>query len=200
MWVYIVLVSPLSIRKCKENNTTIKRSSRRRRNSTLRLKKLRRKRWVLQYHNTSYIVLKLCRPCALFVMWLNLSSLLYIMWLRPCALFVSTVHMIVYWSQVMSPVWSNQTTVETNSPFAISNTVPITTDTLLFNALKLDIKETNWTIFCFCFQVVVEAKELWFQFDGSSTLPTMPTIPTATETTALNKWHMDKSLAKHLPT
>ena len=82
----------------------------------------------------------------------------------------------------------------------MSTTVPITTDTLLSNVPKLDIKGTNWAICVFCFQVAVEAKELWSHFDGSSSPPTISATPTATETTALNKWRKDESLAKHLLT
>ena len=82
----------------------------------------------------------------------------------------------------------------------MSTTVPITTDTLPSNVPKLDVKGTNWAIFVFCFQVAVEAKELWSHFDGSSSPPTVSATPTAMETTALNKWRKDESLAKHLLT
>ena len=82
----------------------------------------------------------------------------------------------------------------------MSTTVPITTDTLLSNVPKLDVKGTNWAIFVFRFQVTVEVKELWSHFDGSSSPPTISATPMATETTALNKWRKDESLAKHLLT
>ena len=82
----------------------------------------------------------------------------------------------------------------------MSTTVPITTDTLPSNVPKLDVKGTNWAIFTFHFQVTIEAKELWSHFNGTSTPPTIPATLMAAETTALNKWQKDESLAKHLLT
>ncbi|KAG2758123.1 hypothetical protein P692DRAFT_20867022 [Suillus brevipes Sb2] len=80
----------------------------------------------------------------------------------------------------------------------MSTAVPVTTYTLPSNVPKLDIKGTNWAIFSLCFQVAVEAKELWKYFDGSCPRPTSPV--TATETTALEKWKKNENLTKHLLT
>ncbi|KAF9236108.1 hypothetical protein BU15DRAFT_77310 [Melanogaster broomeanus] len=56
------------------------------------------------------------------------------------------------------------------------SSVPVTTDTLPSNVPKLDVKGTNWAIFAFRFQVAVEAKDLWKQFDGSSPQPSPPAL------------------------
>ncbi|KIK36290.1 hypothetical protein CY34DRAFT_33746, partial [Suillus luteus UH-Slu-Lm8-n1] len=53
----------------------------------------------------------------------------------------------------------------------MSTAVPVTTDTLPSNVPKLDLKGTNWAIFSLRFQVAVEAKDLWKQFDGSNPKP-----------------------------
>jgi hypothetical protein len=85
--------------------------------------------------------------------------------------------------------------------------VPVTTDTLPTNVPKLDIKGTNWAIFSLCFQVAVEAKELWKQFDGINPKPTgLPTSSGGTMTisppdpVALAQWQKTKNLTKHLLT
>ena len=82
----------------------------------------------------------------------------------------------------------------------MSTAVPITTNTLLSNIPKLDVKGMNWAIFSFHFQVAVKAKELWSHFNGTSTSPAVSVTPMAAETTVSNKWRKDESLAKHLLT
>jgi hypothetical protein len=80
-------------------------------------------------------------------------------------------------------------------------------DTLPTNVPKLDIKGTNWVIFSLCFQVAVEAKELWKQFDGTNPKPTgLPTSSGGTMTISppdpvtLAQWQKTENLAKHLLT
>ena len=76
--------------------------------------------------------------------------------------------------------------------------VPVTTDILLSNVPKLNIKGTNWAIFAFCFQVAIEAKDLWGHLDGSTTCPKYPDPMSADQKTEVNKWVKDKRMAKHL--
>ncbi|OJA11388.1 hypothetical protein AZE42_13744 [Rhizopogon vesiculosus] len=88
------------------------------------------------------------------------------------------------------------------------STVPITTDTLPSNVPKLDIKGANWAIFSLRFQIAVEAKELWKQFDGTTPRPVgvASTAPDGTVTIsppdpdALAQWLKSEGLAKHLLT
>ncbi|KAF8834454.1 hypothetical protein BDN67DRAFT_871085, partial [Paxillus ammoniavirescens] len=84
----------------------------------------------------------------------------------------------------------------------MSITVPITTDSLLSNVPKLNVKGTNWVIFTFCFQVAIEAKDLWKQFDGLISQPvaatTSPLMEAETAANAL--WHKHESQAKNLLT
>ncbi|KAF8550558.1 hypothetical protein OG21DRAFT_1487670 [Imleria badia] len=70
----------------------------------------------------------------------------------------------------------------------MSSVIPITTDTLLNNIPKLDVKGMSWTIFVFWFLFAVKAKELWGHFDGTATHPPVanPQAPTNEETTAIN--------------
>jgi len=89
----------------------------------------------------------------------------------------------------------------------MSTMVPVTMDTLPTNVPKLDIKGTNWAIFSLCFQVAVEAKELWKQFDGTNPKPTgLPMTSGGTTTVsppdpvALAQWQKTENLAKHLLT
>ncbi|OAX31639.1 hypothetical protein K503DRAFT_671825, partial [Rhizopogon vinicolor AM-OR11-026] len=90
----------------------------------------------------------------------------------------------------------------------MSTTVPVTTDTLPSNVPKLDIKGTNWAIFSLRFQIAVEAKELWKQFDGTNPCP-VGASTTATDGTVvvsppdadeLAQWQKSENLAKHLLT
>ena len=90
----------------------------------------------------------------------------------------------------------------------MSTAIPITTDTLLGNVPKLDIKGVNWTIFSLRFWTAVEAKELWPHFDGTSIRP-VGTTTTATDGTVvtsppdadeLTKWQKSKNMVKHLLT
>ncbi|OJA13051.1 hypothetical protein AZE42_11791 [Rhizopogon vesiculosus] len=90
----------------------------------------------------------------------------------------------------------------------MSTTVPVTTDTLPSNVPKLDIKGANWAIFSLCFQIAVEAKELWKQFDRTTPRPigssmiapdgTVTVSPPDPDTLAL--WVKSEGLAKHLLT
>ena len=105
----------------------------------------------------------------------------------------------------------------------MSTTIPITTDTLLGNVPKLDIKGMNWVIFLLHFRTAVKAKELWPHFDGTSIHPVGTTTtatdgtsihPVGTTTTAtdgtvitslpdadeLVKWQKSENMAKHLLT
>ncbi|KAF8835580.1 hypothetical protein BDN67DRAFT_867287, partial [Paxillus ammoniavirescens] len=84
----------------------------------------------------------------------------------------------------------------------MSVTVPVTTDSLPTNVPKLDVKGTNWAIFTFRFQVAVEAKDLWKQFDGSMPQPVAATTSplTETETAANALWRKHESQAKNLLT
>lgn len=84
----------------------------------------------------------------------------------------------------------------------MSVTVPVTTDSLPSNVPKLDVKGTNWAIFAFRFQVAVEAKDLWKQFDGSTPQPVAATTSplTETETAANALWRKHESQAKNLLT
>ena len=66
----------------------------------------------------------------------------------------------------------------------MSTAIPITTDTLLGNVPKLNIKGANWAILLFCFRTAVEAKELWPHFDGTSICP-VSTTTTATDRTVV---------------
>ena len=90
----------------------------------------------------------------------------------------------------------------------MSTAIPITTDTLLGNVPKLNIKGTNWAIFSLCFQTAVEAKELWPHFDGTSICP-VSTTTTATDGTVVTslpdadelvKWQKSENMVKHLLT
>jgi hypothetical protein len=89
----------------------------------------------------------------------------------------------------------------------MSTTVPVTTDTLPTNVPKLDIKGTNWVIFSLRFQVAIEAKELWKQFDGTNPKPVGSPITSGGTTTvsppdpvALAQWQKHENLVKHLLT
>src|SRR6267154_535851 len=89
----------------------------------------------------------------------------------------------------------------------MSTTVPITTDTLPTNVPKLDIKGTNWVIFSLRFQVTVEAKDLWKQFDGTNPKSVGPSMTSGGTTTVsppdpvtLTQWQKHENLAKHLLT
>ncbi|KAG1784721.1 uncharacterized protein HD556DRAFT_1193168, partial [Suillus plorans] len=89
----------------------------------------------------------------------------------------------------------------------MSTTVPVTTDTLPTNVPKLDIKGTNWVIFSLRFQIAVEAKELWKQFDGTNPKPVGPSTTSGGVTTTsppdpvtLAQWQKSENLAKHLLT
>ncbi|KIO11705.1 hypothetical protein M404DRAFT_20327 [Pisolithus tinctorius Marx 270] len=55
----------------------------------------------------------------------------------------------------------------------MTTAIPVTTDSLLGNVPKLDIKGANWAIFSLRFQTAVKAKELWSHFDGTSPCPAM---------------------------
>ena len=90
----------------------------------------------------------------------------------------------------------------------MATAIPITTDTLLGNIPKLNIKGANWVIFSLCFRTAIEAKELWSHFDGTSTCPVGITT-TATDRTVttsppdadeLAKWQKSENMAKHLLT
>ena len=90
----------------------------------------------------------------------------------------------------------------------MSTTIPITTDTLLGNVPKLNIKGANWAIFSLCFWTAVKAKELWPHFDGTSICP-VGTTTTATDETVVTspldadelvKWQKGENMAKHLLT
>jgi len=90
----------------------------------------------------------------------------------------------------------------------MSTTVPVTTDTLLSNVPKLDIKGTNWAIFSLRFEITVEVKELWDHFDGtnpepvstSTASPGGPTVVTPPDPDELAKWQKGEKLARHLLT
>jgi hypothetical protein len=89
----------------------------------------------------------------------------------------------------------------------MSTTVPVTTDTLPTNVPKLDIKGTNWAIFSLRFQIAVEAKDLWKQFDGTNPKPVGPlatvggtTVVSPPDPVALAQWQKHENLAKHLLT
>ncbi|KIJ13490.1 hypothetical protein PAXINDRAFT_81161, partial [Paxillus involutus ATCC 200175] len=90
----------------------------------------------------------------------------------------------------------------------MSTTVPITTDTLPSNVPKLDIKGANWAIFSLRFQVAVEAKQLWKQFDGtdprpvgiSTTAPDGTVLESPPDADELAKWLKSENIAKHLLT
>ncbi|OAX37144.1 hypothetical protein K503DRAFT_250746 [Rhizopogon vinicolor AM-OR11-026] len=72
----------------------------------------------------------------------------------------------------------------------MSTTVSVTTDTLPSNVPKLDIKGANWAIFSLHFQIAVEARELWKQFDGTmGTVAVSP--PDADE---LAQWQKSKNI------
>lgn len=71
----------------------------------------------------------------------------------------------------------------------------VTTDTLLSNIPKLDIKETNWMIFNFCFQVTIKAKELWGHLDGwmakhllAQQIPDLPGMQVQKKVTVVEMW------------
>ena len=90
----------------------------------------------------------------------------------------------------------------------MSTAISITTDTLLGNVPKLDIKGANWAIFSLRFRTAVEAKELWPHFDGTSIHP-VGTTTTATDGTVvtsppdtdeLAKWQKSENMVKHLLT
>ena len=76
--------------------------------------------------------------------------------------------------------------------------IPVTTDILPSNVPKLDVKGTNWAIFAFCFQVAIEAKDLWGHLDGSTACPVYPAPLSADQTAEVNKWNKDEQMAKHL--
>ena len=76
--------------------------------------------------------------------------------------------------------------------------VPVTTDILLSNVPKLDVKGTNWAIFAFHFQVAVKAKDLWGHLDGSTACPVYPAPLSTDQTAEVNKWNKDEQMAKHL--
>ncbi|KAG2338444.1 hypothetical protein BDR05DRAFT_843442, partial [Suillus weaverae] len=89
----------------------------------------------------------------------------------------------------------------------MSTMVPVTTDTLPSNIPKLDLKGTNWAIFSLRFQITVEAKDLWKQFDRSNPKPVGSPTQTGGTTTvsppdpvALAQWQKYENLAKHLLT
>jgi hypothetical protein len=89
----------------------------------------------------------------------------------------------------------------------MSTTVPVTTDTLPTNVPKLDIKGTNWAIYSLHFQVAIEAKELWKQFDRTNPKPVGSPMTSGGTTTvspldpvALAQWQKHKNLMKHLLT
>jgi hypothetical protein len=91
--------------------------------------------------------------------------------------------------------------------FTMSTTVPVTMDTLPTNVPKLDIKGTNWAIFSLCFQIAVEAKDLWKQFDGTNPQPIGPlttsggtTVVSPPNPVTLAQWQKHESLTKHLLT
>ena len=68
------------------------------------------------------------------------------------------------------------------------------------NIPKLDVRETNWAIFSFHFQVVVKAKALLDHFDSMTTTPSVSNPATNEETEAMNTWHKNKGMAKYLLT
>ena len=76
--------------------------------------------------------------------------------------------------------------------------VPVTTNILLSNIPKLNVKGTNWVIFAFRFQVTVEAKDLWGHLDGSTACLKYPDPMSADQKTKVNKWVKDEQMAKHL--
>ncbi|KAG1738092.1 uncharacterized protein EDB91DRAFT_1082853 [Suillus paluster] len=63
----------------------------------------------------------------------------------------------------------------------------------------------NWAIFSLCFQIAIEAKELWRQFDGttprpvgaSMTAPDGTVVVSSPDLDALAKWLKSENLAKH---
>jgi len=81
----------------------------------------------------------------------------------------------------------------------MATAIPVTTDTLLNNMPKLDVKGMNWAIFSLRFQTAVEAKELWGHMNGEATclLPVLPDTD-EDEDEELSKWMKNESLAKHL--
>ncbi|KAG2074491.1 hypothetical protein BDR04DRAFT_992713, partial [Suillus decipiens] len=89
----------------------------------------------------------------------------------------------------------------------MSTTVPIMMNTLPINVPKLDIKGTNWVIFSLHFQIAIEAKDLWKQFNGTNPKPVSPsatsggtTIVSPPNPVALAQWQKHENLAKHLLT
>ncbi|OJA11472.1 hypothetical protein AZE42_10588 [Rhizopogon vesiculosus] len=88
----------------------------------------------------------------------------------------------------------------------MSTAIPVTTDTLLSNVPKLEIKGTNWAIFSLHLQITVEAKEFWKHFDGMAPCPVGATtmqpdgsiIVSPPDPDDLAKWQKNENLAKHL--
>ena len=88
----------------------------------------------------------------------------------------------------------------------MSTAIPVTTDTLLSNVPKLEIKGTNWAIFSLHVQIAVKVKELWKHFDGTTphpvgattTAPDGSTVVSPPDPDDLAKWQKNESLAKHL--
>jgi len=78
---------------------------------------------------------------------------------------------------------------------SLSNTLSSTVPTL-------DASGSNWAIFVFRFQDVVEAKGFWGHFDGSTVPPVFAdaSAPTAAETTARAQWDKDERSARSLLT
>ena len=82
----------------------------------------------------------------------------------------------------MSPAASSVTILLTDT----MSSIPVTTDMLPNNISKLDVKETNWAIFSFHFQVAIKAEALLDHFDSMTTTPSVSNPVTNEETEAMN--------------
>ena len=96
----------------------------------------------------------------------------------------------------MSPAVSSVATLLTDT----MSSIPVTTDMLPNNIPKLNVKETNWKIFSFHFQVAVKAKALLDHFDSMITTPSVSNPATNEETEALNTWHKIEGMVEYLLT
>ncbi|TFK67018.1 hypothetical protein BDN72DRAFT_771333, partial [Pluteus cervinus] len=65
---------------------------------------------------------------------------------------------------------------------------------------KLESSGVNWAIFSYRFEVAVQAKNYWKQFDGTTPRPQQGYPITTAEQTALDAWEKDERIAKSLLT